>query len=211
MVRTFFMKKYFPAGNVCIFQLFCHMTLFFISIATFFGSASVCLRFFIKSSHISCFKKLHKARLSPSQKIGFIHFSESPFKMMFLFSSEQLFSFLICLHFCPDFDGYVGNRFDKKDKVNMKVYEVKNWNANNYTKQITRYLKKYRKLKIFLWLFTYQRNQRGDNIDLFGAPHFTCFKVALVVESISIHCFLFVRQLFIQFWLLPLIPFNSKF
>ena len=36
------------------------------------------------------------------------------------------------LHFCSDFLGYEGKRLDNKVKVNFKLYDVTNWEANNY-------------------------------------------------------------------------------
>ena len=40
------------------------------------------------------------------------------------------------------FFGYLEKRLDKKAKVNCKIYDVTNWNTNNYNKHIARYLKK---------------------------------------------------------------------
>ena len=45
-------------------------------------------------------------------------------------------------NFCPDFFDYVGKRFDKKAKVTLKIHDVKNWETNNYNKNIAKYLKK---------------------------------------------------------------------
>ena len=46
------------------------------------------------------------------------------------------------LHFCPHFCGYVEIRLGKKAMVNFKIYDVTNWNTNNYNKHIDRYLTK---------------------------------------------------------------------
>ena len=37
---------------------------------------------------------------------------------------EKLFSFLIYLHLCPDFFGYVEKLLDKKAIINFKIYDV---------------------------------------------------------------------------------------
>ena len=34
--------------------------------------------------------------------------------------------------FCPDFCGLAGKRLDKKGKVNLKIYDVADWETNNY-------------------------------------------------------------------------------
>ena len=36
----------------------------------------------------------------------------------------MLFSFSRCSNFCPDFLGDIGERFDKKAKVNFKIFDV---------------------------------------------------------------------------------------
>ena len=33
---------------------------------------------------------------------------------------------------CSDFFGHVGKRFDEKPKVNFKIYDFTNWEANNH-------------------------------------------------------------------------------
>ena len=57
-------------------------------------------------------------------------------------STEELFLFLSCLNFCPNFFRHVGKRLDKKAKVNFKIHAVKNWATNNYDTRIAQYLKK---------------------------------------------------------------------
>ena len=37
--------------------------------------------------------------------------------------------------------GYVEKRFDKKVKVNSKIYDVTDWTTNKYNKHIAQYLK----------------------------------------------------------------------
>ena len=56
---------------------------------------------------------------------------------------------------------------------------------------------------------TYKVNKSGANIDIWGTLHFISFK--LVVQTISIYCFLFDEKLFIKFWLFLLMSYNSSF
>ena len=51
---------------------------------------------------------------------------------MCFISSKKLFWFFRYINFCPDFLGHVGKRLDKKAKVNFKIYDVINRDANNY-------------------------------------------------------------------------------
>ena len=44
---------------------------------------------------------------------------------------KALFVILRCLNFCPDFYGHVGKQLDKKNKVNFRIYDIKNWETNN--------------------------------------------------------------------------------
>ena len=76
-----------------------------------------------------------------SKAVGFIYINQNPLNMFFI-SSEMLFCFLRYLQFCSDFFCYIGKQLDKKTKVNLKIYDVTNWNTSNYNKHITRYLKK---------------------------------------------------------------------
>ena len=57
--------------------------------------------------------------------------TENPLKIMknafyFTFRLFQLFSFPRYLNFCSDFFVHVERRFDKKAKVNLKLYDVTN-------------------------------------------------------------------------------------
>ena len=52
------------------------------------------------------------------------------------------FSSLRNLNFCPDFFGHVEKRLDKKAKVNFTIYNVINWETNNYNTLAAQYLKK---------------------------------------------------------------------
>ena len=57
---------------------------------------------------------------------------KSPLKMIMPFIwSQGLFSFLRYLHFCLDFFALGGKWFDKKAKINFKIYDITNWNTNN--------------------------------------------------------------------------------
>ena len=50
--------------------------------------------------------------------------------------------YLRYVNFCSDLFGHAGNRLDKNAKVNSKIYDVTNWEANNYyNKHIARYLR----------------------------------------------------------------------
>ena len=51
---------------------------------------------------------------------------------MLFISYWKLFSFLIYLKFCLDIFGYVAKQLDKKAKVDFKIYDVINWETNNY-------------------------------------------------------------------------------
>ena len=51
------------------------------------------------------------------------------------FSSKKL-SFLRYLNFCPNFFAYVGKRLNYKAKVNFKIYDIINWETNNYNAHI---------------------------------------------------------------------------
>ena len=57
-------------------------------------------------------------------------------------SSKQLFLFWRYLSFCVNFFGHVTKRFDKKDKVNFKFYDVTAWLANNRKTHIAQYFEK---------------------------------------------------------------------
>ena len=45
-------------------------------------------------------------------------------------------------NFCPDFFGHVGKRRDKKAKINFKIYNVTDWETNNYNTRINKCLKR---------------------------------------------------------------------
>ena len=53
--------------------------------------------------------------------------------------------------FVLTFFGHVGKWLDKKAKVNFKLYDVRNWETNNYNAHIAHYLKKYRQSDIEIW------------------------------------------------------------
>ena len=65
-------------------------------------------------------------------------------KNIFYFTLKALFLLKIFkfLYFCIDFYGHLGKQLDKKTKVNFKIYDIKNWEINNYNVHFTQYLKK---------------------------------------------------------------------
>ena len=92
--------------------------------------------------HFGILKNI-KFELSSSKKLGFICFNESPLKMMnnaFYFILKA-FLFLRDLQFCPDFFGYVGKQLYKKAMVNFKIYDITNWETNNYNTHIAQHTK----------------------------------------------------------------------
>ena len=54
----------------------------------------------------------------------------------------RLFSFLRYLYFCSDFFFNAEKRIDKKAKVNVEIYGVKDCTTNYYSTHITQDLKK---------------------------------------------------------------------
>ena len=70
---------------------------------------------------------------------------------MLFISSKMLFSLLRCLCFCPGFFGHVRKWLDKKAKVDSKVYDVTEWETNNYNKYTAQYLKKWRQRGNKIW------------------------------------------------------------
>ena len=84
-----------------------------------------------------------KVAFSPSEKIDFVCFCESPLKMMkMLFISEALFVLEVFTFLFRIF-GYLEKRLDKKD-INFKIYDFTDWTTNNCNASvITQYLKKY--------------------------------------------------------------------
>ena len=79
-----------------------------------------------------------KVGLSPSKKVAFICFNENPFKMMInasYFMLKALFILKIFI-FLSWLFGYVEKRFDKKGKVDFKIYEVTDLTTDNYNTHI---------------------------------------------------------------------------
>ena len=64
---------------------------------------------------------------------------ESPFKMM-----KNAFSFSRYLNFCLHFLLMQKKRLHKKEKVNLKIYDVTAWLTNNYNTHNAQYRKKQR-------------------------------------------------------------------
>ena len=54
---------------------------------------------------------------------------------------QKLVSLQRYLNFCPDFFANAWKQFDKKANLNFKIYDVINWEANNYNTQIFQYLR----------------------------------------------------------------------
>ena len=72
-----------------------------------------------------------KVKLSPFKKVDFICFNGSPLKMTknaFYFTLKALFVLEI---FLSRLFSHVEKRFDKKAKVNFKIYDVTDWTTNS--------------------------------------------------------------------------------
>ena len=68
--------------------------------------------------------------------------TESPLKMMnnvFYFTLKSLFVRKI-FEFLSCFFGHVEKRFNSKNKVDFKIYDVTTWLTNNYNTHIAQYL-----------------------------------------------------------------------
>ena len=87
---------------------------------------------------------LNVKELKVHSQVWTIFGAESPLNMMknaFYFTLKarlvlKIFNFFSCLF------GDVEKRFDWKDKVNFKNYDVATWETNNCNAHITQYLKK---------------------------------------------------------------------
>ena len=80
-----------------------------------------------------------KVRLPPSKKVAFICFNEHRLKVIknaFYFMLKAIFVVEIS-KFLSWLLGYVEKRFDKKAKVNFKIYDVTYWTTNTYDIRIT--------------------------------------------------------------------------
>ena len=60
---------------------------------------------------------------------------------MLFISSLKLFSILRYLKFCHDVFSQAGKQYDKKAKGNFKMYDIIDWEANNYNTQFRNYTK----------------------------------------------------------------------
>ena len=70
--------------------------------------------------------------------------TESLLKMMknvFYFALKALFVLKV-FKFLSDFFSHIEKLLDKKIKVNFKIYDVINWEINNWNTHIAQYLKK---------------------------------------------------------------------
>ena len=72
-------------------------------------------------------------------------------KQAFYFILKSAFILNIFQFFYPHTFGHVGKQLDKNAKVNLKICEVTNWEANNYNTHIVQYLKKERELDNEIW------------------------------------------------------------
>ena len=61
---------------------------------------------------------------------------------MFYIPHEKLFSPSRYLKVFVTFFGHVGKRPDKNVKINFKIYDVANWETNNYRTRNVQYNKK---------------------------------------------------------------------
>ena len=59
--------------------------------------------------------------------------------MLFILS-EKLFIFRRQLSFSPYFLSHVGKRLDKTVKVNFKIYDIIDWETNDYRTYTAQYL-----------------------------------------------------------------------
>ena len=48
--------------------------------------------------------------------------------------------------------GHAGKQLDQKASVNFKIYDIRNWKANNYNTHIAQYIKKLRQSDNENWL-----------------------------------------------------------
>ena len=70
--------------------------------------------------------------------------AEGPLKLMindFYFMLKDL-SVLMVFKFLSRLFGHVGKQVDKKPRINFKIYDVTDWQINNYNTHIAQYLKK---------------------------------------------------------------------
>ena len=51
------------------------------------------------------------------------------------------------LNLCPYFFIYVEKQLDQKAQVKFKIYDIENWEINNFSTHIVQYLKKAIKMK----------------------------------------------------------------
>ena len=77
----------------------------------------------------------HFFGLSSSKKSWFYLLQWKPFKndeKSFFFQVKSSIVLFLRWLFCPDSCGLAGKRLDKKGKVNLKIYDVTDWETNNY-------------------------------------------------------------------------------
>ena len=121
------MKKVFPTTIAVDNNLFLHLP-----ISNWNNNEME--TFVIKKKKIPDFENLNQASQDSylPNKLGYFCLIKSPLKMIMCFiSSQGLFAFLRYLHFCLDFFAQGRKWFDKKAKINFKIYDLTNWNTNN--------------------------------------------------------------------------------
>ena len=109
-----------------------------------------------------------KVGLSPTKKICFICFSESPLKMMknaFYSTLKALFVFKV-LNFCPEVLIKQKKWLGQNDKVNFKIYGVKTQLRNHCNTHIVQYFTKLRQSELkFGLLIEYNKMKFGPLIE----------------------------------------------
>ena len=81
-----------------------------------------------------------KVGSSPSKRVGFFCFSESPLKvviMLFYFILKALSVLKISI-ICPQDFGYAEKWLDKENKMNFKIHDVTDWSKNKHNTHIAR-------------------------------------------------------------------------
>ena len=73
-------------------------------------------------------------------------------KNIFYFPFNALSMILRYLRFSPDFSVHIEKGLDKRANVNFTIYDVLNWDTNNYGTHIAQYFKKWRQWDFEIWL-----------------------------------------------------------
>ena len=92
--------------------------------------------------------------------------------MLFILSLK-LSSFSRYLNFCVDFLAMQKKRFDQKDKVNFKIYDVTAWLTNSYITHMAQYFTKQKQPDNEIWSKKYfsskimQKMRQGDQFQTY--------------------------------------------